>query len=223
MPALPIHRSRSLSTRVSSAATVSIPVRSSRPPTGCTAILLGRAPSSEKWVSTRSLPAPSLQYATPRRSADIIRVDASHLDILAAIAEMTAVSRRMLRALIHAIAGSAIAGASVAQGPSPAPSVAPAAVATLPGIPAGEDPANLYSDTTADKMSPTVADDPRRVYVPNLQSNDVYVIDQETMTVVDKFRVGLNPQHVVPSWDMRTLWVANNAENTKVGSLTPID
>ncbi len=35
--------------------------------------------------------------------------------------------------------------------------------------------------------------------------------------------MGLNPQHVVPSWDLRTLWVANNAENTNKGSLTPID
>ena len=72
-------------------------------------------------------------------------------------------------------------------------------------------------------MSPAIAAEPRRVYVPNLQSNDVYVIDQDTLTVVDRFKVGLNPQHVVPSWDLKTLWVANNAENTKVGSLTPID
>jgi YVTN family beta-propeller protein len=41
--------------------------------------------------------------------------------------------------------------------------------------------------------------------------------------VVDHFKVGLNPQHVVPSWDLRTLWVANNAEGTPNGSLTPID
>jgi hypothetical protein len=27
----------------------------------------------------------------------------------------------------------------------------------------------------------------------------------------------------VPSWDLKTLWVANNAENTTKGSLTPID
>jgi len=67
------------------------------------------------------------------------------------------------------------------------------------------------------------AGDLARVYVPNLQSNDVYVIDPESLKVVDRFRVGLNPQHVVPSWDMRTLWVANNAENTKSGSLTPVD
>jgi YVTN family beta-propeller protein len=35
--------------------------------------------------------------------------------------------------------------------------------------------------------------------------------------------VGVNPQHVVPSWDLRTLWVANNAEGRTDGSLTPID
>src|SRR5262249_34222490 len=38
-----------------------------------------------------------------------------------------------------------------------------------------------------------------------------------------RFRVGINPQHVVPSWDLKTLWVANNAENSTRGSLTPID
>ena len=47
------------------------------------------------------------------------------------------------------------------------------------------------------------------------QSNDVYVIDPATFKVVDKFKVGLNPQHVVPSWDLSTLWVANNAEGTQ--------
>jgi YVTN family beta-propeller protein len=100
---------------------------------------------------------------------------------------------------------------------------APAAIATVPGMPPVPQPLNLYSETTADKIVPAVAGDLHRVYVPNLQSNDVYVIDPETLKVVGKFRVGLNPQHVVPSWDMRTLWVANNAENRKVGSLTPID
>ena len=100
---------------------------------------------------------------------------------------------------------------------------APPAVATVPGMPAVADPSNLYSETRANMVSAAVAADLPRVYVPNLQSNDVYVIDPATLKVVDKFRVGLNPQHVVPSWDMRTLWVANNAENTKTGSLTPID
>jgi len=56
-----------------------------------------------------------------------------------------------------------------------------------------------------------------------VQSNDVYVIDPRTLTVIDKYKVGLNPQHVVPSWDMQTLWVTNNAERTTKGTLTPID
>jgi YVTN family beta-propeller protein len=138
---------------------------------------------------------------------------------------MPVTSQRPLRALFEAICSLAIASSSAAQGPapSPLPVPAPSAVATIPGMPTVTDPANLYSEISSDKMSPSVAGDPKRVYVPNLQSNDVYVIDQETLTVIDKFRVGLNPQHVVPSWDMRTLWVANNAENTKVGSVTPVD
>ena len=98
-----------------------------------------------------------------------------------------------------------------------------AVVATVPGMPPVPDAANLYSETTAAKMSPAVAGDLPRVYVPHIQSNDVYVIDPATFKVVDKFKVGLNPQHVVPSWDLRTLWVANNAENTTKGSLTPVD
>jgi YVTN family beta-propeller protein len=101
--------------------------------------------------------------------------------------------------------------------------VAAGGVDTVPGMPPVVDPANLYSEAAAGKLSPAVQGALPRVYVPNLQSNDVYVIDPATYKVVDRFKVGLNPQHVVPSWDLKTLWVANNAENTTRGSLTPID
>lgn len=101
---------------------------------------------------------------------------------------------------------------------------APAAtVVTVPGMPAVINPKNLYSETGPANLSPAVRNDLERVYVPNLRSNDVYVIDPQSMKVVDKFKVGKGPQHVVPSWDLRTLWVANNAERTTDGSLTPID
>ena len=100
---------------------------------------------------------------------------------------------------------------------------APAPVATVPGMPPVPDPSNLYSETAAGKMSASVADDLPRVYVPHVRSNDVYVIDPATLKVVDRFKVGLSPQHVVPSWDMKPLWVANNAERTPNGSLTPVD
>ena len=92
-----------------------------------------------------------------------------------------------------------------------------------PGHAAGGGSANLYSETRSDKLSPAVAGALPRVYVPNLKSNDVYVIDPATLKVVDRFRVGLNPQHVVPSYDLKTLWVTNNAEGRTDGSLTPID
>jgi YVTN family beta-propeller protein len=97
------------------------------------------------------------------------------------------------------------------------------AVETVPGMPPVTDPANLYSETRPDRMSPAVANALPRVYVPNLKSNDVYVIDPATFKVVDKFKVGINPQHIVPSWDLKTLWVTNNAEGRTDGSLTPID
>jgi len=100
---------------------------------------------------------------------------------------------------------------------------APATVTTVPGMPPVPDAANLYSEIAAGKMSAAVAGDLPRVYVPHLRSNDVYVIDPATLKVVDRFKVGQNPQHVVPSWDLKTLWVANNAERTPNGSLTPID
>lgn len=57
------------------------------------------------------------------------------------------------------------------------------------------------------------------VYVPNSGSDSVDVIDQRTFSVIDHFDVGALPQHVTPSHDLRTLYVADDAGNT----LTPID
>jgi len=98
-----------------------------------------------------------------------------------------------------------------------------AQVDTVPGMAPVPDPKNLYSETGADKLSAAVEGHLERIYVPHVTSNDVYVIDPHTFEVVDRFKVGLNPQHVVPSWDLQTLWVTNNAEGTTRGTLTPID
>ena len=99
----------------------------------------------------------------------------------------------------------------------------PRSIQTIPGMPPVIDPANLYSETRAGKLSPAVAGALPRVYVPNRMSNDVSVIDPATLKVIDRFEVGVNPQHIVPSWDLKTLWVTNNAEKRTDGSLTPID
>jgi len=115
---------------------------------------------------------------------------------------------------------------AVAAGFSPWPAAAQQgarSIETVPGMPPVVDRSNLYSETRSDKLSPATANALPRVYVPNLKSNDVYVIDPATLKVVDRFRVGINPQHIVPSYDLKTLWVTNNAEGRTDGSLTPVD
>lgn len=102
-------------------------------------------------------------------------------------------------------------------------SAAAPAIATVAGMPPVVSAGNLYSEAGINRLSPAAAGALPRVYVPNLRSNDVYVIDPATFKVVDKFPVGRSPQHVVPSWDLQTLWVANNAEGRADSSLTPID
>lgn len=124
--------------------------------------------------------------------------------------------------VLLALAGALVASRVSSAGPAPAGASA-AAVKTVPGMPAVTDPRNVYSETGPTRLSAAVKGHLERVYVPNLRSNDVYVIDPATMKVVDKFKVGVSPQHVVPAWDLKTLWVANNAENRPDGSLTPID
>jgi YVTN family beta-propeller protein len=133
-------------------------------------------------------------------------------------------TKRLISVLALLALGSALVAARVSgAGPAPAGAQARAVVATVPGMPAVVDQRNLYSETGAMRLSPAVKDHLERVYVPNLRSDDIYVIDPATMKVVDRFKVGDGPQHVVPSWDLKTLWVANNSENHPDGSLTPID
>ncbi len=120
---------------------------------------------------------------------------------------------------------------ALGQAQGNAPASAPAAVAsqpavpaitTVPGMPPVPQPKNVYSET-ARTIGPALQSDLERIYVPNLRSNDVWVVDPQAMKVVDRFKVGIGPQHIVPSWDLRTLWVTNNAEGRTDGSLTPID
>jgi len=116
-----------------------------------------------------------------------------------------------------------LAGAAFLMRVKEAAIPAPLPFVTVAGMPPVPDPRNLYSEIGAGHLSAAVRGDLARIYVPNLRSNDVSVIDPATMKVVDRFKVGISPQHVIPSWDLRTLWVANNAERQDTGSLTPID
>jgi len=118
--------------------------------------------------------------------------------------------------------GAALVGASMGFGVRAA-AASISTIQTVPGMPSVVDASNLYGEARMNHLSPAVAGALSRIYVPNLRSNDVYVIDPSTFKVVDKFPVGRSPQHIVPSWDLHTLWVTNNAEGRTDGSLTPID
>lgn len=83
-------------------------------------------------------------------------------------------------------------------------------------------PANdrgIYAFTGATDIAAAVKQDAPLVYVPNSEAATVDVIDPRTFAVVRHFKVGKLPQHVTPSWDLRTLYVDNDLGN----SLTPID
>jgi YVTN family beta-propeller protein len=80
-------------------------------------------------------------------------------------------------------------------------------------------PENVYASDGADHLTGAARSARPLVYVPNSDSDTVDVIDPHTFRVVEHFGVGGLPQHVVPAWDLRTLYVTNDTGN----SLTPID
>jgi len=124
-------------------------------------------------------------------------------------------------------ATSSASGSAPGTAPGAGTDLLPAATAVpssgaydpLPGMPPLPDPMDVYAADRAGLLSPVVAGFPARIYVPNSGSNTVTVIDPLTYKVLGTFPVGREPQHVVPSWDLKTLWVNNDLGNT----LTPID
>jgi YVTN family beta-propeller protein len=90
---------------------------------------------------------------------------------------------------------------------------------TSPSPTASPSPVNVYAHDAAGMLSPNVAGVPSLVYVPNTESNTVNVIDPTTYRIISTFPVPARPQHVVPSPDMKTLYV--NSDNGN--ALTPID
>jgi DNA-binding beta-propeller fold protein YncE len=89
----------------------------------------------------------------------------------------------------------------------------------LPGMPPVIDSNDIYSETRAGKISPTVRGFPNLIYVPNSASNTVDVVDPRTFRIVDHFKVRRQPQHVTPSYDLKTLWVLSDLGD----SITKID
>jgi len=89
-------------------------------------------------------------------------------------------------------------------------------------MPPVTDPGDIYAADRAGALSPTVAHFRPLIYAPNSESSSVDEIDPTTYQVVRHVPVGRNPQHVVPSYDLKTLWVLNDLSNS-VTALDPSD
>jgi len=85
-------------------------------------------------------------------------------------------------------------------------------------MPEVTDPDNVYAAAGAGMLGPVAASARPMVYVPH-NSGDVWEIDPATFQVVARFPAGAEVQHVVPSWDMTTLYATDDVGDT----ITPID
>ncbi|HEY3010426.1 MAG TPA: YncE family protein [Micromonosporaceae bacterium] len=140
--------------------------------------------------------------------------------------------RRTLRSLVvlAVVAGSGCASSAApksapsdagpARGAASAPAARPA-MELLAGMPPYPSRQNVYAAAGPGMLSPKVRDHLPLVYVPNTNSDDVYVINPATFKVVDRFYGGPEPQHVVPSYDMSTLYVTSS--RVPGGSVLPIN
>jgi YVTN family beta-propeller protein len=81
------------------------------------------------------------------------------------------------------------------------------------------DPHNVYAADAPGDIAAIARRARPLVYVPNSEAATVDEVDPRTYKIVRHFTVGALPQHVIPSYDLRTLYVANDLGN----SLTPID
>jgi len=86
-------------------------------------------------------------------------------------------------------------------------------------VPALAAPVNIYAHTLAGMLTPVSARARYLVYAPDSQGDGVYVIDPHTYRVIDYLQTGQVVQHVVPGWDLHTLYATNDVGN----SLTPIN
>ena len=74
----------------------------------------------------------------------------------------------------------------------------------------GNEVVDIYAATDAGDLRPAAARALPLVDVPNSRSNTIEEIDPGSGQKVHTFRVGRLPQHIVPSSDLKTLWVNDN-------------
>ena len=82
-------------------------------------------------------------------------------------------------------------------------------------------PGNIYAADGPDHLSRAVGGQPYRLYVPESAGDGIDVIDPVLMKVIDRYKTGLDPQHVVPAWDLHTLYATNDL-NDSLTAINPV-
>ena len=145
------------------------------------------------------------------RARDHVPVVAGFLPVVVAVM-LVACGRGGVRT------ASGISATSPSQA-APTPTSPSSPAAALSVSPTASTAHDVYAAITSRTLSPTVRGIPARVYVPNNDTGTVSVIDPKTFKVIRTLQVGVEPQHITPSWDLRHLYVGNVYSN----SLTEID
>lgn len=127
----------------------------------------------------------------------------------------------VIATVLVAVVGTAVVSCNGDDTPGPAAATASRTPSgTASGSASGPAGAKgVYAAPASRVLAPEAQRAKSLVYVPDSQSDDVRVIDPRTFAVVSRFRVGREPQHVVPSYDLKTLWVNDDLGN----DLVPID
>jgi YVTN family beta-propeller protein len=103
--------------------------------------------------------------------------------------------------------------------PAKKPYVAPQFRHRIPGMPPVIDN-DVYSQTRVGMLAPQVRDDPSLLYVPDSQGSTVTVISQRTHRIVRVIPTGFLSQHVVPSYDLKTL-ITNSSYANELVEIDP--
>ena len=157
-----------------------------------------------------SLDTPTNRIVAVDPRARSVRL-AGHLPVAVSDASAAASGARILVFGGHTTQATTDGIVAIAQRTSaPARKVARAALRT----PKALSSTNVYAADVPNALRGAARTARDLVYVPNSLSNTVDVIDPHTYKVIDHFAVGALPQHVMPAWDLKTLYVLNDKGNS---------
>lgn len=101
---------------------------------------------------------------------------------------------------------------SLAQTYAATPGRSPSVAGRVPAL-------DVYAHTGVGDLVAATRHVPYLLYVPESAGRAVDVVDPRTLKVIGRYQTGLDPQHVVPSYDLTTLWATNDL----AGTVTPFD